>query len=328
MKPVHQRYTLILVTDELSPVRRMQVSRNSVRRAVGAAGATALLLAVGLVDYVRLRSDAVEVGELRAEATRHQSELSALGGEVGSLAGELERLRELERKVRVIANLPGAMREARIPDPAGKGGGDEPAVPEPASSPLLEPSASDGDVEEDALAQPDGSMDPAALARIQRRARQLAGLVPTRKLSLLDLLEGLEGQSQRLAATPSIWPTNGYVTSGYGHRTSPFTGLRQFHSGLDIAADFDTPVVAPARGRVVFAGMNGPLGRMVEIDHGYGLRTHFGHLSKAFVKPGQTVERGTPIAAVGSTGRSTGPHLHYGVEVNGRTVDPTNYIFE
>ncbi len=328
MKPVHQRYTLILVTDELSPVRRLQVSRSSVRRALGAAAAIALLLAAGLVDYVRLRSDAVDVGKLRAEATRHQSELSALGGEVGGLASELERLRELERKVRVIANLPGAMREARIPDPAGKGGGDDLALPEPAPGPQLEPSASDADVETDARAQPDGSMDPAALARIQSRARQLAAQVPTRKLSLLDLLGGLEGQSQRLAATPSIWPTNGYVTSSYGHRTSPFTGLRQFHAGLDIAADFDTPVVAPARGRVVFSGMNGPLGRMVEIDHGYGLRTHFGHLSEAFVKPGQTVERGTPIAAVGSSGRSTGPHLHYGVEVNGRTVDPTNYIFE
>jgi murein DD-endopeptidase MepM/ murein hydrolase activator NlpD len=152
--------------------------------------------------------------------------------------------------------------------------------------------------------------------------------VPTRKLSLLDLLEGLEGKSQRLAATPSIWPTSGYVTSGYGNRTSPFTGREQFHAGLDIAADFGTTVVAPARGRVVFSGMNGPFGRMIEIDHGYGLRTHFAHLASAAVKQGQTVERGTPIGEVGSTGRSTGPHLHYGVEVNGRTVDPTDYIFE
>jgi len=78
----------------------------------------------------------------------------------------------------------------------------------------------------------------------------------------------------------------------------------------------------------VFVGMNGPLGRMVEIDHGYGLSTHFGHLLKAYVTQGQTVDRGTPIAEVGSTGRSTGPHLHYGVEVNGHTVDPTDYIFE
>jgi murein DD-endopeptidase MepM/ murein hydrolase activator NlpD len=87
-------------------------------------------------------------------------------------------------------------------------------------------------------------------------------------------------------------------------------------------------VVAPARGRVVFVGMDGPFGRKVELDHGYGVRTHYAHLSKALVQRGQTVERGAPIAAVGSTGRSTGPHLHYGVEVNGRTADPTNYIFE
>jgi murein DD-endopeptidase MepM/ murein hydrolase activator NlpD len=163
---------------------------------------------------------------------------------------------------------------------------------------------------------------------VQTRARQLASQLPARKLSLLELLEGLEGQSQRLAATPSIWPTNGFVTSGYGNRISPFTGRVQFHEGLDIAADLGTTVVAPARGRVIFVGMDGPFGRKVELDHGYGVRTHYAHLSKALVQRGQTVERGMPIAAVGSSGRSTGPHLHYGVEVNGRTADPTNYIFE
>jgi murein DD-endopeptidase MepM/ murein hydrolase activator NlpD len=87
-------------------------------------------------------------------------------------------------------------------------------------------------------------------------------------------------------------------------------------------------VVAPARGRVRYAGMKGPIGRLVELDHGYGIRTHYAHLSKSLVNKGQTVERGTPIGEVGSTGRSTGPHLHYGVEVEGRTADPTDYIFE
>jgi murein DD-endopeptidase MepM/ murein hydrolase activator NlpD len=218
-----------------------------------------------------------------------------------------------------------AVKEARVPEQAGKGGADEaplevqPAEPATAAEP--EPDLG-------ALVTPEGTLDPSALARVQTRARQLASQLPARKLSLLDLLEGLEGQSQRWAATPAIWPTNGFVTSGYGNRTSPFTGRTQFHEGLDIAADFGTTVVAPARGRVIFVGMDGPFGRKVELDHGYGIRSHYAHLSKAFVKRGETVERGTPIAAVGSTGRSTGPHLHYGVELNGRTVDPTNYIFE
>jgi murein DD-endopeptidase MepM/ murein hydrolase activator NlpD len=327
VKAVHERYTLILVTDELSPVRRLQVSRRSIQRAVGAAAFAALLLTVGLIDWIRLRAEAVDVAELREEAKRHQGELATLGSEVGGLSDELERLRELERKVRVIANLPGAMREARVPETPGQGGGDE--LPEPLLSPSEpEPEASDADADLGAVATPDGRMDPAALARVQARARHLASQVPTRKLSLLDLLDGLEGQTQKLAATPSIWPTSGYVTSGYGNRISPFTGRVQFHSGLDIAADFGTIVVAPASGRVVLSGDNGALGRMVELDHGYGIRTHYGHLTKALVQRGQTVQRGEPIGTVGSSGRSTGPHLHYGVEVAGRTVDPTDYIFE
>jgi murein DD-endopeptidase MepM/ murein hydrolase activator NlpD len=327
MKAVHERYTLILVTDELSPVRRLQISRRTIQRALGAAGAVALLLTIGLVDWVRLRAQAVEVAVLREESKRHQGELAELGSEVGGLADELERLRELERKVRVIANLPGAMREARVPEQPGQGGGDE--LTEPLLSPSQpEPEASEADDEVGALATPDGRIDPGALARIQARAEHLTAQVPTRKLSLLDLLDGLEGQSQKLAATPSIWPTSGYVTSGYGNRVSPFTGRVQFHAGLDIAADFGTIVVAPSSGRVVFSGENGALGRMVELDHGYGLRTHYGHLTKTLVQRGQTVERGEPIGTVGSSGRSTGPHLHYGVEVNGRNVNPTDYIFE
>jgi hypothetical protein len=327
VKAVHQRYTLILVTDELSPVRRLQVSRQSLRRAAGVAVALGLVLLIGTVDYFRVRSDAVEVVTLREEAKRHQGELATLGSEVGGLAAEVERLREFERKVRVIANLPGAMHEARVPEQPGQGGGDEPADEPPAQSEAPpEPNAEPPDL--GAAPLPDGRMDPASLARVQQRARDLASHLPTRSLSLQDLLEGLEGQSQRLAATPSIWPTDGYVTSRYGNRISPFTGRVQFHAGLDVAADFGTIVVAPARGRVVLSGMNGALGRMVELDHGYGMRTHFGHLTKALVNRGQTVERGEPIGTVGSSGRSTGPHLHYGVEVNGRTVDPIDYIFE
>ncbi len=326
MKAVHERYTLILVTDELSPVRRMHLSRRSLRRSVGAALIAGAVLAVGLVDYVLLRRDAVDVSQLRAESARHRAELLALGSELGGIAGELERLRELERKVRVIANLPGAMREVRVPDHAGQGGGDEPPGPELAPG---DAATDPGEARADGLGNTQGAgLDAASLARVQKRARQLTGELPTRKLSLLDLLDGLEGQSQRLASTPSIWPTSGFVTSRYGNRTSPFTGRAQFHAGIDIAADFGTSVIAPARGRVVFAGTNGPFGRMLELDHGYGLRTHYGHLARALVKRGQTVERGEAIAAVGSTGRSTGPHLHYGVEVNGRAVDPTNYIFE
>ena len=111
-------------------------------------------------------------------------------------------------------------------------------------------------------------------------------------------------------------------------RTSPFTGRRQFHKGIDIAADFGTPIVAPAAGRVVFAGRKGAMGRTVILEHGWGLRTTYGHMAKASVKKGQRVERGEPIGTVGSTGRSTGPHLHYAVARGGRSVNPRDYVIE
>jgi murein DD-endopeptidase MepM/ murein hydrolase activator NlpD len=109
---------------------------------------------------------------------------------------------------------------------------------------------------------------------------------------------------------------------------SPFTNKPQFHAGLDIAGAPGTPVIAPARGRVTFVGKRGPLGNSIVIDHGHGVRTQYGHNDTLRVKLGQVVERGEVIATLGSTGRSTGPHLHYVVEVQGRTKDPLDFIFD
>jgi murein DD-endopeptidase MepM/ murein hydrolase activator NlpD len=141
-------------------------------------------------------------------------------------------------------------------------------------------------------------------------------------------VDGLQGKQRRLVSTPSIWPTRGWVTSRFGYRTSPFTGSRQFHAGIDVAGRAGTPVVAPADGRVVHVGQKGALGRTVILDHGYGIRTTFGHNSDVIVQRGQRVERGEKISFLGSTGRSTGPHLHYAVQVDGRRVDPMNYILD
>jgi len=127
---------------------------------------------------------------------------------------------------------------------------------------------------------------------------------------------------------PSIWPSKGWLTSRYGNRISPFTGSRQFHAGIDIAGARGTDVIAPARGRVVFAGKRGPLGNSLIIDHGYGVRTQYGHIDEVFAKRGDAVERGDKVASLGNSGRSTGPHLHYVVEVKGKAVNPLDYIFD
>lgn len=116
------------------------------------------------------------------------------------------------------------------------------------------------------------------------------------------------------------------LTSGYGSRSDPFNGKRAKHSGVDIAAKTGTPVYATGDGYIGRSRWAGGYGNLVEINHGGGYQTRFGHLSQRLVTEGQYVRRGTLIGRIGSTGRSTGPHLHYEVRVNGLAVDPTPYI--
>jgi murein DD-endopeptidase MepM/ murein hydrolase activator NlpD len=328
------RVQVIVVPDETSSVRRYQLPRRLVEHGPWAALVIAALVLAGGIDYVRLRLNAVELGRLRQQATQQRGEIDALAGGLASLEEEFDRLWEFERKVRVIADLPGAMVEAEIPDDdaAGLGGGpEEPKSAEPTTA--GETTAAGGRGGPESRVPPSARSGPLGpdgevLAGAREGSRRLAIRVATQALSFEELIEGLEGKRHRLASTPSIWPTEGWVTSGYGYRISPFTGRRIFHAGLDIASDFGTPIVAPARGRVVFAGRKGPLGKTLVIDHGFGLRTSYGHAAEIHVAKGQKIERGERIASVGSTGRSTGPHLHYAVEVKGRSVDPRNYIFE
>lgn len=131
---------------------------------------------------------------------------------------------------------------------------------------------------------------------------------------------------EKLAATPSIWPVNGNVTSGFGERTSPFGDGNELHPGIDIAINMGTPVVATADGQIVQSGPAGGYGNLVQIDHGNGISTLYGHNSQLAVSVGQTVEKGQIIAYAGNTGKSTGPHVHYEVRENDTATDPWKYL--
>ena len=154
---------------------------------------------------------------------------------------------------------------------------------------------------------------------------------------LKDLLAGLEDRLQTVrsdvnkrnqlaAATPSIWPTHGWLSSSTGNRADPFTGEKDYHPGLDISADKGDPVYSTADGKVVNASVAGNYGNLVIVDHGYGIETRYGHLSAFKVKVGQTVKRGDLLGLVGSTGRATGAHLHYEVRANGRILNPLQLL--
>ncbi len=156
--------------------------------------------------------------------------------------------------------------------------------------------------------------------------KDLSNHTKTQKLDLETLISQLEEKRNILACYPTIKPTQGWVTSKFGYRKSPFTNERVFHSGLDIANKTGTEIVATADGKISFTGSRLNYGKMIKIDHGYGMATHYAHLSKILVKPGQRVKRGQTIALMGNTGRSTGPHLHYEVVVNNVPVNPVKYI--
>jgi murein DD-endopeptidase MepM/ murein hydrolase activator NlpD len=131
--------------------------------------------------------------------------------------------------------------------------------------------------------------------------------------------------------TPSVtgafaWPVDGTVTSGFGERANPMGAGTDFHPGIDIAADEGTPIRASAGGRVVSAGPDGGYGNLVVVDNGNGVTTRYGHCSQIFARVGQSVDAGSIIAAVGSTGHSTGPHLHFEVRVNDKPVDPAGVL--
>ena len=159
------------------------------------------------------------------------------------------------------------------------------------------------------------------LAAIGRNANDHA-------IKLQHLLSTLSQQKSLLNSVPALSPVKGWITSGYGKRVSPFTGKIAMHSGVDVAAPVGTPILAPADGVVIFSGAKVGYGNFIMIAHGYGIVSRYGHNHQNMVQPGQKVSRGDQIATVGMTGRTTGPHLHYEVVVDGQTENPRKFILD
>jgi murein DD-endopeptidase MepM/ murein hydrolase activator NlpD len=154
--------------------------------------------------------------------------------------------------------------------------------------------------------------------------KDLLGVLEDR---LTTVRKGVEGRQALAAAAPSLWPlSSGWLTSNFGSRKDPLTGEPDFHAGLDISADRGTAVHATADGTVQLAAYSGNYGNCIEIAHGYGIATRFGHLSGYAVHPGQKIKRGDIIGYVGATGRTTGPHLHYEILLNGQPINPLKFL--
>lgn len=322
------RYSIIVVAEETAPVRRFEIRKDLVRQLIWCAGIAAVLLTVCLGDYVRVRIAQSELDQLRVEVADQRDQIASFDATLNGVRSTLSNISEFERKVRIIANLPGSaatggeeVAEVGIDSPEPEPPLDGSGISAPTGAPLPEaPSEPQARIEV-------GSGE-SLIAALQRGAAQLGEVAISQERSLAEVAGQLESKRAHLASTPAIWPTKGWLTSRFGTRVSPFTNQKQFHAGIDIAGERGTDVFAPAQGKVVFSGNRGPLGKSIIIDHGYGVRTQYGHGDDLYVKTGESVQRGQRIAALGNSGRSTGPHLHYVVEVKGKAVNPLDFIFD
>ena len=298
-----KKYTIMILPDETTRVRKYRVPRNMVRGLLVVLAVFVLGLGYLVTDYYGVKKMVTELDRLRLEARQQQQQLVTFAKSFDDLQGEMTRLRQFDMKLRVMADLDGVVYPEQI---MGIGGEN----PEP-FNPL------EGEL---------SFQDQTIISSMNRSLDRLKTEVSIQERSFQELVEYLEDQKSLLASTPSIWPVKGWLTSTFGYRSSPFTGRRELHKGLDIATRSGTPIIAPADGLVVFAGREGGFGNMIIVDHGYGITTRYGHNSSLEAKLGQKIKRGDVVARVGNTGRSTGPHVHYEVAVNGVSVNPSRYI--
>jgi len=306
-----KKYHIVIFKDREGGSRNLRVG--------GWIGLLFFLLLVGLASlcvylwgfYTRVGVLESELGEAHKIIRSHDGQVLSLLGKLQTLEQDISRVQQFDSKLRVLMNVD--------KDPAD----------------VAMDAAADDSVASGAESLTGGGMsNPLLLSRHRElflvRLHSLVDELATNvRVEEVDqqILAGLMLENKdSLLSTPSIWPVRGFVTSGFGRRRAPLAGSTAMHTGLDISNRIGTPVRAPARGAVTFAAWDGAYGITITLDHGNGITTRYAHLNKALVKVGDYVQRGDVIGELGNTGRSTGPHLHYEVLLNGTPVNPMRYI--
>ena len=299
------RWTFLVLRDGDAPVRQVSFTRTRVKAALGAVGLVVVAV-FGFAAWIGLGGAASWNADRLEERNRVlTAELERLRTRVEGFEGTIAQLTERDAQLRTLSGMAGIDSEILQ---VGIGG---PGLVTPESTELWAV---------DSVAGAATFATSYDLAALERRASLLMA-------SMSEAADSLEQHRALLEATPSILPTAGWLSSRFQNaRVHPIHNEARPHEGVDIAADHGTPILAAAKGRVVRAGWVAGLGQMVEIDHGFGYVTKYGHASKLLVRVGQEVSRGQMIAQVGRTGIATGPHLHYEVHLNGQAVNPMNFV--
>jgi murein DD-endopeptidase MepM/ murein hydrolase activator NlpD len=297
--------SLIIVPHCAQRFKTITLSQKTLK-ILGAAAVFGLVALVGfLVDYFAMNVTRAKYQILLGESSQQKRLLTEYEESIKRLRDTVKNFENYAKKLNVMAGL----RSPEVMEELGIGDGDTTGI---------EPEALDG-----------GPSIPSGDQAVSlQEARALAQKAEDVGKSLDVLATYFETQTIKLASTPTIWPTIGWVSSPFTFRDDPFTGKRQFHYGIDIATNFGNPIVATADGIVISLDNDKMGGKNITISHGNAITTHYLHLSKFLVKSGQKIKRGDVIGLVGKTGKALGPHLHYEVRVNNKPANPYNYILE
>jgi murein DD-endopeptidase MepM/ murein hydrolase activator NlpD len=300
-----KRYSVLVLSGPEGRLRQFQIPGVLIPAVIGVAAAGLVGGGAVILDWASQRAERGHLAALELENLRLGEQLSDIRKSVEAFEKRMGEQLELERAFRSVANL------SPIPEDVQRLGiGGPPPFAELADETSPSPLVREA---RDTLNR---------LDELNRQAR-------FQTANFQAMVDSLKAAKEDLDRIPSISPVReGIFSSGYGMRIDPFTGILTMHRGVDFSSWPGTPVIATATGVVRQAGPHETLGLMVEIDHGNGILTRYGHNSRLLVRKGQLVQRGETISEVGSTGRSTSPHCHYEVEVNGEHVNPWRYILD
>jgi murein DD-endopeptidase MepM/ murein hydrolase activator NlpD len=295
-------FTLMIIPRRKSGVTKLSLSSTLIRGLLIIFIVAILITLYMVYDYASIKRDKAELARLRVETVEQSQQLQELALKIDEFADRMEEFNQFDKKLRILADYQIARDKKML---LGIGGSNNAQVKI-----------------KDLLDQDQVKL----ISGMRKNISKLNEDANIREKSFTELLKFLREQKSLLAATPSIWPVKGWVTSEFGSRESPFSSGVEFHRGLDIATRMGKEVIATADGFVVEVGHHAEDGNMVKVDHGHGISTSYCHLSKFAIKEGVRVKRGDLIGYVGDTGRSTGSHLHYAVYLNKIPVNPRRYL--
>ncbi len=290
--------SILIIPHQRGKAKTISLSKKSLKVLGGIAICLLLTFIVFLVDYFTMNVTRTKYKELVQDNLQKENTLAQYKATITDLENTIEHFENYAKKLNIMAGLksPEILKEFGIG--SGTSNGQEPSTVVPAQE-----------------------MNSSSLEVVNQKAEGV-------EKNLNTLVHFFENQSLRLAGTPSISPTKGYWVSPYGWRDDPITGKRTFHKGVDIATYFGNPVMATADGVVIQTIRDKIGGNTIKITHFGGYTTVYCHLSKFLVRPGQKVKRGETIGLVGKTGKALGPHVHYEIRRNGKSLNPYYYILE